>query len=132
MISFQGFFGAPQDVARQLFALPRSVVSGSYYALLLESDAGADVRVFVRADPADDHGEVRDWTGSKLGDLPERILRACWSTSANEREVAKVIDSFGPYAVRGGIMCPPSARGAFGHQLRRHDPQPVVRALVVS
>jgi hypothetical protein len=130
---YHGFFGSPRYVAEQLYALPRSAVSGVYYALLLESRGQSDVRVFIRAEPDDDVGEVRDWSGEQLGDLPERLLSACWSrTTSDWSTVLEVIASFGPYAVQAGIPCPPSARGAFGHQLRRHEQQEEIRAFVLA
>lgn len=132
MIWCQGFFGAPGDVARQLYAVPQSVVRGQYYALLLQSGVGADVRVFVRGEPDDTRGEVRDWLGARLGDLPERILLACRAAPTDGDGVVRVIDGFADYAVRTGISCPPTARGAFGHQLRRHEGAAEIQAFVVS
>lgn len=132
MLSYQGFFGTPRDVAKLLYDLPKIVVAAPYYALLLESDAGADIRVFVRERPEDTHGAVRDWTGDRFGDLPERIVRACWDAPGDPTQVTDVLDGFADYEVRTGLMCPPTARGAFGHQMRRHEPQPHVRAFVVS
>lgn len=132
MTWYQGFFGAPREVAKQLYGLPAAVVAEPYYALLLHSGAGADVRVFVRARPGDAEGEVRDWLGDALGDLPERLVAACWAEPGDGRRVVDVLDGFAAYSVRAGISCPPTARGAFGHQLRRHEGQDLVRALVVS
>ena len=129
MLTYQGFFGAPRDVAKLLYELPKAVVAKPYYALLLESDAGADIRVFVREQPEDADGSVRDWNGDRLGDLPERIVRACWD---DPQQVFDMLDGFAEYEVRTGLTCPPTARGAFGHQVRRHEPQPQVRAYVIS
>lgn len=132
MIWCQGLFGAPREVARQLYAVPQSVVLGQYYALLVESGAGADIRVFVRAEPADTVGEVRDWVGERLAGLPEKLLLACWATPGDGSGVARVMNGFAEYVVRTGLTCPPTARGAFGHQLRRHEAEPGVRVIVLS
>lgn len=131
-LHYQGFFGAPPQVVRQLFALPQSVVQSPYFVLLLESTGKADVRVFIRATPDEDCGEVRDWQGEELGNLPERILAAGWGMPGSRRGVVEVLDGLGPFSVRVGISCPPSARGAFGHQLRRHEQEPEVRAFVIA
>lgn len=128
------FVGPPRDVARQLFALPMSVVEARCYALALESSGRADVRVFVRANPGDELGDVHDWTGTHLGDLPERLVQACWDRTASDGRAAltEALDGLGPTARRTGIACPPTPRGAFGHQLRLHEGAGEVHAVVVS
>jgi hypothetical protein len=131
-LRYHGFIGAPPQVARQLYALPQSVVRSTYLALLLESAGKADVRVFVRSAPDVESGEVRDWQGEQLGTVPERLLAAVWGSTGSRHGVTELLDELGPYSVRGGIPCPPTARGAFGHQLRRHERTAEVRAFVIS
>lgn len=131
-LRYHSFIGAPPQVARQLYALPQWVVHSAYLALLLESAGKADVRVFVRAAPDFEFGEIRDWQGEQLGTVPERLLAVMWSSTGSRHGVIELLNELGPYSVRSGIPCPPTARGAFGHQLRRHEETAEVRAFVIS
>lgn len=132
LVRCHAFSGSPRAVAEQLFALPRSVVEGRFFALLLESDSGASIRVFERAAVGDEHGTVRDWHGSHLGDLPARVVAALTTESAPARSVHDMICGMGRFTAAAEAPCPPSARGAFGHELRQHDGGAGVRACVIT
>ena len=132
MLRYHGFIGAPQQIARELYALPQSIVRTTYLVLLLESAGRADARVFIRTAPDTESGEVRDWQGEQLGTVPERLLAEVWNSTGSHHGVAELLNELGPYSVRGGIPCPPTVRGAFGHQLRRHQEAAEVRAFVIA
>lgn len=128
------FRGTPADVAGKLYALPQDVVARAFYALFLESDEMAGIHVFSREQPGDGEGSVSVWSGSTLGELPERILTLARGAEgpALREKIVDLLNAHGNFADLGTVPCPPTPRGAFGHPLRPFSENPTVRVFVAA
>ena len=129
---YHAFRGSPAEVARRLYALPRDVVRMPLTVLLIESDALAEGWTFERARPDDTEGPVAVWDGARLGDLPARLAGILVAPGDPVPAIRAALAGHGPFTAMGVVPCPPTARAAFGHPMRRHGGETVVRAVVVT
>ncbi|KOG91313.1 hypothetical protein ADK38_03880 [Streptomyces varsoviensis] len=127
---FYFFSGSPDALARRLFALPRDVVRRRLWALLLQGPHGAHIQTQERETPDSPTGRVRSWEGADLGPLPARLVALL--PTASYRELRAALLDHGSYTDLGTVPCPPSPRGAFGHPLKAHAAETVVRAYVLA
>lgn len=134
-IEYHGFSGSPRSVAGRLFALPRDLVQRPCYALLLEGDRQAHVRIFERSSGAS-QGPVALWQGEGLGELPAHLMSLCLqppdSDVGGTASIASALRDHGEFTQLGMVPCPPSPRGAFGHPLRDYVSEGRIRSYVLG
>ena len=128
-VSCFAFAGTPDSVARSVYALPRDLVRHTGYALLVESERAADIRVFSRAEADDDCGPVATWHGASLGALPIRIMSLLMHSGDG---IGAALSDHGDFVEHGEVPCPPTARGAIGHALGAYAADRSVRAFVIA
>jgi hypothetical protein len=132
---YYAFSGTPAEVAAKLYQLPRDVVEGVFYALLVQGAKDAGIHVFNRTSPNDREGTVSAWEGLTLGALPDRILALLLSAEPDpglRGKIDSTLRDHGDFAHLGTVPCPPTPRGAFGHPIRPHTGSPTLRAVVVT
>ena len=132
---YHALAGTPADVAARLYQLPRDVVAGVFYALLVQGEEVAGIHVFTRAAPGDQEGTVYAWEGPSLGTLPGRVLALVLSTAPDpdlRDRIDTTLRDHGHFTDLGTVPCPPTPRGAFGHPIRPYTDTPTVRAIVVA
>ncbi|MFC3890670.1 hypothetical protein ACFOWZ_04235 [Lentzea rhizosphaerae] len=128
-ISCFAFAGTPDSVTRSVYALPRTIVGHTWYALLVESERAADIRVFSRTHADDDSGPVASWHGASLGALPIRIMSLLMNAGDG---IEAALGEHGGFVEHGLVPCPPTPRGAFGHALGAYAADRSVRAFVIA
>jgi hypothetical protein len=132
---FHAFAGSPREVAIGLFALPPDVVTGSFYAFLMQGSGGAEVRLFTRGDADSGHGSVEVWRGPGLSDLPGLIAGLLMARTAEQSPRESVVSALrdcGEFQPLGIVPCPTTARGAFGHPIRPLRGEEFIQAYVVT
>ncbi|MFE9748337.1 hypothetical protein ACFYOT_25815 [Saccharothrix saharensis] len=105
--------GGYREVAMGLFGLPRAVVDGAWYVLLLDTDRGAGVHLFTRVSDAPAQVVTHEWTAPDLGDLPSALLEAAWRTDTTDSP-EEVLRARCALITSGPSIAPISSRGAFG------------------
>jgi len=128
-ISCFAFAGTPDSVARNVYALPRDVVRRTWYALLVESERAADIRIFERACADDDGGPVSSWHGHSLRALPIRIMSLLMTAGDG---IGVALSEHGDFVDNGVVPCPLTARDAFRHVLGSYAADRSVRAFVIT
>ena len=99
--------GPARTVARRLFELPREVVAHPRYALLLESERGAEIRIVCRESAQ--AATVKAWQSGPGESVSETLLAAL---DANDVEAA--LTGGRSFSIEGPALAPSTARGAFG------------------
>lgn len=105
--------GPYREVGVGLFELPRSVVTSSWYVLLLDVDERAGVYLFTKADHDDTRVVSHEWTAPSFGDLPIAVFHAALKMGS-ENDVESVLRSRCEFASSALSLAPVSPRGAFG------------------
>jgi hypothetical protein len=146
-IQCYAFSGRPEAVARRLYALNGAVVECRFFALLLQGEARADIRIYERAAPGDRSGQVATWQGTSLDVLPGSIATLVMGDTAmrgpdgqtgsagqaGPRErVKSALRQDREFTDWGVVPCPPTPRGAFGHPLRQYANDRAICAFVIA
>ncbi|GAA2332372.1 hypothetical protein SVIO_003280 [Streptomyces violaceusniger] len=134
-VEFHAFAGSPDVVARHLYGLPRDLVEGTLWALILSGAERAHVQIQERAALGDSRARVFAWEGTVLGTLPAGIAAALSGHPMPPRSheaLRDVLFRHGDYTDLGVVPCPRTARGAFGHPMRWFAGEQSVYALVLS